>query len=67
MIKKILPMMAVVMLAACAHTPAGGPICPKEKCQCAQCKCGEKCQCAKKDHDAKEKGTCMKKEAKPSE
>lgn len=72
MLKKILPMMATVLLAACATTPMQGESpCAKaqHKCECKTCECKdcgtEKCQCPKKaDGAAKtdgEKKQCDKK------
>lgn len=64
MLKKIIPLFAVVLLAACAHGPcqgnAGAP------CKCAgqstcQCKEAGKCtHCAEKAKAEKKEGDCPK-------
>lgn len=67
MLKKIIPLFAVVLLAACAHGPGTCTKCPDGGCKCAQstCKCAEgncKCadgKCAEKKNESK-KSDCPK-------
>ena len=67
MLKKVMPLVAVILLSACAHGMSGTCThCAGKTCQCAAgaCACGEKCSCpdcaAKKAEKEKMGGDCPK-------